>query len=151
MNVKNLIMNIAIPLILGTIIGLLTSSFNNYSNLNLPSFAPSGIVFPVVWTILYILMGISAYIVSKSNSYSKRKSLFIYKVQLIVNLLWSIIFFIFNFKILAFIWILLLLYLVSIMIKNFYKVSKIASLLQIPYWLWLVFASILNLYIIFIN
>lgn len=150
-NIKELAKSILIPVVLGTIIGLVSSSFSNYSNLNLPTYAPSAIVFPIVWTILYILMGVSNYLIKISTSYYRRKSLFIYNIQLTINLLWSIIFFVFNLKTFAFIWIILLIFTVIIMIKNFYHVSKIASYLQIPYLLWLVFAAFLNLSIIFIN
>ena len=74
MNLKKLFISILIPVGLGTIVGLITSSFSNYSSYNMPSFAPPAIVFPIVWTILYILMGISSYIISESNSYKKRKA-----------------------------------------------------------------------------
>ena len=151
MNLKKLLISILIPVGLGFLIGLISSSYNNYSNLNQPSFAPPGILFPIVWTILYILMGISSYIISESNSYKKRKALSIYKLQLTINLLWSIIFFVFNLKTFAFVWIILLIIAVILMIKEFYNINKTAAYLQIPYLLWLIFASILNLSIIFLN
>ena len=151
MKIKKLAISIAIPVISGFIVGLISSSYTNYSELTLPSFAPPGILFPIVWTILYTLMGISSYLVDETKSYAKRKALSIYKLQLVINLLWSIIFFVFNLKTFAFIWIILLIIAVVSMIKNFYNVSKIAGILQIPYLLWLVFASILNLSIIFLN
>lgn len=151
MKIKKLAISIAIPVISGFIIGLISSSYTNYTELNLPSFAPPSILFPIVWTILYTLMGISAYLINDTKSYKKRKALSIYKIQLIINLLWSIIFFVFNLKTLAFIWIILLIIAVISMIKSFYSISKLAGLLQIPYLLWLIFASILNLSILFLN
>lgn len=151
MNLKKLLVSILIPVGLGFLVGLISSSYSNYSNLNTPSFAPPGIVFPIVWTILYTLMGISSYIINESNSYKKRKALSIYKIQLFINLLWSIIFFVFNLKTFAFIWIILLIVAVILMIKEFYNINKTAAYLQIPYLLWLIFASILNLSIIFLN
>ena len=151
MNLKKLFISILIPVGLGTIVGLITSSFSNYSSYNMPSFAPPAIVFPIVWTIIYILMGISSYIISESNSYKKRKALSLYRIQLIINLLWSFIFFVFNLNTLAFIWIILLIIVVTLMIKEFLSINKTAGYLQIPYLLWLMFASILNLSIVFLN
>lgn len=150
-NIRKLLINILIPVVLGAIVGLITGSGNNYDNLVQPSFAPPGILFPIVWTILYTLMGISSYIISASNSYDSGEALSIYIIQLIVNLLWSFIFFVFNWYFLAFLWILLLIYLVITMIKKFYSISKIGGIIQIPYLLWLIFASILNLAIVILN
>ena len=146
MNIKKLIISILIPVAVGTVIGLITMPFNDYSNLNQPPLAPPAIAFPIVWTILYILMGISAYMVSES-----RGKLDTYYLQLFVNSLWRIIFFIFKLKLLAFIWILLLIYLVIKMIREFLSVYRPAGLLQIPYLLWLVFAAYLNLGVYILN
>lgn len=148
---KSLLLNIFIPLFLGSFIGFITAPFNNYYDINLPSFAPPGIVFPVVWSILYILMGISSYIIIKSNSSNKYDALFIYGIQLVINLFWSIWFFIFRFYLLSFIWIILLIYFVYVMIKKFVGINKISAYIQIPYFLWLIFASILNLFVYFLN
>lgn len=150
-NIKRLIISIAIPLVLGALIGLMTSGNSNYQDLILPSFAPPAIIFPIVWTILYILMGISSYLVYEEHSYNSSKALSIYKLQLTLNLLWSIIFFIFRLKTLAFIWIVALIISVIYMIKEFYTISKNSAYLQIPYLIWLIFAAILNLSIIFLN
>lgn len=150
-NIRKLIISILIPVLLGGLVGLLTGASNNYKDLVQPSFAPPSILFPIVWTILYILMGISSYIISESDSYYKGEALFIYYVQLVVNLLWSFIFFTFNWYFIAFLWILLLIYLVYVMIRKFYSISKANAYLQIPYLLWLVFASVLNLSIFILN
>lgn len=131
---KRLIINILVPLGLGAIVGLLTTSKNS-----IDSIIP-GWIFPIVWTILYILMGISSYLIQEETGNVSR----IYVVQLIVNLLWSFIFFNFRAYTLAFIWILLLIGLVIIMIKEFLKVNKLAGYLQIPYVIWLFIALILN-------
>lgn len=134
-NYKKLSIFILIPLILGTIVGLLTTP-----NSNIDSILPPWI-FPVVWTILYTLMGISSYLIyEKTNEISK-----IYISQLIVNLIWPFIFFKFKLFTLAFIWILLLILLVIIMIKEFLSKNKLAGYLQIPYLIWLFIAAILNL------
>lgn len=151
MNFKKLFISILIPVGLGALVGFVSSSYSNYTDLTLPSFAPPGILFPIVWTILYTLMGISSYIISESISYQKDKALSIYWIQLIINLLWSIIFFVLNLKTLAFIWIILLIISVIIMIKRFLSINKLAGYLQIPYLLWIIYAAILNLSIIFLN
>lgn len=152
-DLKALVISILIPVILGGFIGLLTLSSNNYQAIVKPSFAPPSIVFPIVWTILYILMGISSYLIYKSkvSKEEKENSLKIYIVQLIVNLVWPIIFFIVKNYFISFIWILLLIYLVLQMIFMFYKVNKIAAVLQIPYLIWIIFAGMLNMWIYILN
>lgn len=135
LNYKKLSIYILIPLILGAIVGLLTTP-----NSNIDSILPPWI-FPVVWTILYILMGISSYLIyEETNEISK-----IYITQLIINLIWPFIFFKFKLFTLAFIWILLLILLVIIMIRDFLSKNKLAGYLQIPYLIWLFIAAILNL------
>lgn len=134
-NYKKLSIFILIPLLLGTLVGILT-----VTDANIDSILPPWI-FPVVWTILYTLMGISAYIIYEKTN----KTLKIYTYQLIVNLLWSFIFFKFKLFTLAFIWILFLILLVIIMIKEFLSINKTAGYLQIPYLIWILVAAILNL------
>ena len=134
-NYKRLIIFILIPVVLGAIVGLLTSV-----NSNVDSIIPAWI-FPVVWTILYILMGISSYRVYEKEGELPR----IYVVQLIFNLLWSFVFFTFKWYTFAFIWIIILFILVIKMIKEFRDIDKTAGNLQIPYAIWLVVAAILNL------
>lgn len=150
---KNLfiyIKSILIPIIIGGIVGFIVSNFMDYSSLLKPSFAPSEILFPIVWTILYILMGFS-YGILKSNSLTDDKVNAIYYLQLFVNALWSIFFFVFKWRLFSFIWILLLILLVILMIIEFYKKNKVAGLLQIPYLIWIIFASFLNLSIYLLN
>ena len=146
---KRLIISIAVPLLLGVLVGFLSGSWNNYKMINEPSFAPPGIVFPIVWSILYTLMGISYYIVSENEN--NKYAIYIYDIQLIVNLLWSFIFFRFNLYLFSFIWIIILIILVIIMIKEFYSINKISAYIQIPYLLWLIFAAILNFAIYLLN
>ena len=134
-NYKKLIISILIPVALGGIVGLLT-----VPNSNVDSIIPSWI-FPVVWTILYILMGISSYLIYEKINTIPR----IYIIQLIFNLLWSFVFFKFKLFILAFIWIVVLFIMVLKMIKEFRETDKLAGNLQIPYAIWLVVAAILNL------
>lgn len=150
---KNLfiyIKSILIPIIIGGIVGFIVSNFMDYSSLLKPSFAPSEILFPIVWTILYILMGFS-YGIVKSNSLTDDKVNAIYYLQLFINALWSIFFFVFKWRLFSFIWILLLILLVILMIIEFYKKNKVAGLLQIPYLIWIIFASFLNLSIYLLN
>ena len=107
--------SILIPVIIGGIIGLIISKSIDYNNLIKPILSPPSILFPIVWTILYILMGIS-YAILESNSQVDSKINFIYYFQLFVNALWSIFFFSLKWKLFSFIWILLLDVLVIIMI-----------------------------------
>ncbi len=116
-----------------------------------PSFSPPAIVFPIVWTILYILMAVSAYIIYRSDSPDKQKALAIYAIQLILNILWTPIFFELKRYFGAFLWIILLIVWVIIMIKEFKKINKTAAYLQIPYLLWLIFAAILNFAVFMLN
>lgn len=137
-NYKLLSIFIIVPLLLGTIIGLITIPGSQVDSI-LPPW-----IFPVVWTILYILMGVSSYIIyKKTNTITK-----IYIIQLLINLFWSFVFFVFKQQIASFILILILIILVTIMIKDFLKESKLAGYLQIPYLIWLCIASILNLLLI---
>lgn len=142
--------SILIPVLIGGIVGLIISSAIDYNSLQKPFLAPPSIVFPIVWTILYILMGIS-YGILKSKSLTNKKIDLIYYIQLAVNAAWSIIFFLLKWRLFAFIWILLLDILVVLMIIKFYKKDKTAGLLQIPYILWTLFASYLNLAIYILN
>ena len=132
---KKLAIFILIPILLGSLVGFLT-----VPNSNIDSIFPP-IVFPIVWTILYTLMGVSSYLIYKeTNEISK-----IYIIQLVVNLIWSFIFFNLELFTIAFIWILLLILLVIIMIRDFIPKNKLAGYLQIPYLIWLIIAAILNL------
>ena len=132
---KELIKYIAVPLVLGAIVGLITKNQSS----NYDGIVP-GFVFSIVWSILYILMGISSYIVRDDKELMN-----IYKINLGINILWPIIFFSLKLRVLAFFWILILILVVGYMIYRFYNKNKISAYLLIPYILWLVFASVLNL------
>lgn len=147
---KTYFISILVPLLIGGIIGLITSNATAYNTLIQPSFAPPSILFPIVWSILYTLMGIS-YGILKSNSLTDSKINFIYYFQLFVNAIWSIFFFILEWRLFAFFWLLLLIALVIIMIIRFYNKNKLSGILQIPYLLWCIFAAILNITIYFLN
>ena len=138
------LISIITPLLLGGIVGFIISQSIDYTSLQKPFLAPPSITFPIVWSILYLLMGIS-YGILKSNNLTDSKTDLIYYTQLVFNLLWPIAFFTLKWRLFAFIWIILLAILIIFMIKEFYKKSKIAGLLQIPYLLWTLFASYLNI------
>ena len=147
-NVKLKPLFISLFLSLGT--GALASLFTadcreQYATLYKPPFAPPGWLFPVVWTILFILMGVAAYLVYISDSTQKTDALKLYLVHLFVNFGWSIIFFRWNAYFLAFTWLLLLLYLVYMVAKEFFEINKIAGILLIPYLIWLIYAGYINL------
>ena len=146
-NIKKLIKYILVPLILGSIVGLITSfSMDEFKTLVKPPLSPPGFLFPIVWTILYILMGISHYLTKDCKECNE-----IYIKQLIVNLSWSIIFFTFKLRLIAFLTIIPLIYLIIKMIITFYKENKISAYLQIPYLIWCTFAAYLNLFIYILN
>lgn len=147
--IKNLFY-IFLPIIIGTIVGIITSNSIDYSNLTKPPFAPSGIVFPIAWTIIYLLMGIS-YFLFKNNTYDNQKESLVYYLQLFVNALWSIIFFNLEWRFFAIIWIFILDILVILIVYLFYKKYKISAYLNIPYILWLIFATYLTIGIYILN
>lgn len=142
--------SILIPVILGGIVGLIISGAIDYNTLQKPPLAPPSVLFPIVWTILYILMGVS-YGILKDKSLVDDKTQRIYYLQLFVNLLWPIAFFTLEWRLFAFIWIILLDILVFTMIMEFYKKNKVSGLLQIPYLTWLLFATYLNLAVYLLN
>ncbi|RJR28983.1 tryptophan-rich sensory protein [Candidatus Microgenomates bacterium] len=122
-----------------------------YATLNKPFFSPPNWVFGPVWTALYTLMGVSLYLIWTNKSKLKKEALSVFYAQLIINSLWSMLFFGLKNPALAFIVILLLWVLIAATIVKFYKFSKLASYLLIPYLLWVGFASVLNLAIVLLN
>ncbi len=151
--IKPLIVNILIPLIFGGIGSLLGNTTEGFNSINKPEITPPSIVFPIVWIILYIIMGISSYIIysSSADSSQKKNAFIFYGIQLILNSLWTLLFFRLNLYLLSFFWILLIIVFVIITIIKFYKIKPVAAYLLIPYLLWLVFAAILNFNIYAIN
>lgn len=148
--VKIYAVSIIIPLALGALVGFITSRFMDYDTLVKPPFAPPSILFPIAWSILYLLMGIS-YGMLKVDGIAEGSATVLYFVQLSVNLLWPVAFFVFKWRLFAFIWILLLDALVIAMTVSFYRRKKSAGILQIPYILWVLFATYLNLGIVLLN
>lgn len=173
-NWKTLGICIFIPLVVGTVAGLLTKGgMEQFQSLNKPMLAPPAWLFPVVWTILYFFMGLSSYwiytckeICEKKGSVNgelqtkkirkctpeqKRKALTIYGYQLLVNFLWPVFFFNFQWYGFSYLWLILLWILVAKMIWEFDKISFRAALINVPYLLWLSFAGYLNLTIWLLN
>ena len=150
-NRSSLIIAILIPLAVGSFSALISGNMALYSTINKPAFRPPSIVFPIVWTILYVLMGISSYIIYSSDSADKTRALKIYALQLFFNFCWNILFFRYNLYLLSFLWLVILIVLICIMIKDFYKINPAAAYLQIPYLLWCIFAAFLNFSIYTMN
>jgi len=150
---KNLIIAILIPVVGGFLISLITrGGVNNYTeNLIKPPFAPPSILFPIVWTILYILMGYSSYLIYDSMSCHENTCLIIYALNLFINFIWPIIFFNLEARLFAFLFIILLDIVVAFMIICFHGINKKAAYLNIPYFIWLIFATILNFSVYILN
>ncbi|MBO6134813.1 MAG: tryptophan-rich sensory protein [Lachnospiraceae bacterium] len=159
-NIVKLIIAIAIPLLIGGLSAFLTKdAMMVFNTIKKPPLAPPGIAFPIAWTILYILMGISSYLIYNldedklisSQTILKNNILIIYIVQLIFNFFWSIIFFKLSMYKFAFVWLIILWILVFMFIKDAMKLNKVAAYLMIPYLLWMTFAGYLNIMIAVLN
>lgn len=151
---KNLLLCIAIPVLTGSLSGFLTrGSMQVFRQLNKPSLSPPGAVFPIVWTILYILMGIASYLVFSSGAGRGdiRNALSVYGLQLAVNFFWSLFFFNLGWYFFSFVWLILLWLLILFTIRLFYPISRPAAYLLVPYLLWVTFAGYLNLGIAILN
>ena len=153
-NWQPIILSIALPLAVGGLSALLTrGSMEHFSRLNQPPLSPPGWLFPVVWTALYILMGVASFLVWRSPApvADKRKALGLYGAQLIVNFFWSVIFFSWGMYLFAFVWLLLLWLLVFACILYFYPIRPLSAYLVIPYLLWVSFAGYLNYGVYLLN
>lgn len=151
-NPKKLIYYIIITFIIGVAPSIpIFKNMSMYQEINKPSLSPPSIVFPIAWTILYLLMAISIYKVNKTSDKNIPQANLIYYLQLIVNALWTPIFFGLKAYLFSYIWIIILIILVVTLIITFYKIDKTAAYLQIPYLLWLIFASYLNYGILILN
>lgn len=142
--------NIILPIALGGLVGLIISQFMDYNTLQKPPLSPPGFIFGIVWSILYLLMGIAyGMLVYKEKSDEEVSK--IYWTQLIINLIWPILFFVFKIRLFSSIWIIILLILVISMVIKFYKKDKIIGYSQIPYLLWIMFATYLNIGVYILN
>lgn len=151
-NKKQLAISVAIPLIVGGLASLINiNGFKEFETVNKPALTPPMIVFPIVWTILYILMGFSTYLVYNSESKSKTTAFVIYGLQLAVNFLWTCLFFGAKNYLGALAAIVALLVLIIAMIFSFYKINKKSAYFQIPYLVWVSFATYLNYMVYLMN
>lgn len=143
---------IAGSLLVGALSAILTNdSMDIYQSIKQPPLAPPSLIFPIVWTVLFALMGLSAAWVYIANDYKWNGALTVYAVQLAVNFVWSLIFFNLRAFLLSFIWLIILWCLIIVMIYLFNRYDKKAALIQIPYLLWVTFAGYLNLGIYLLN
>lgn len=152
---KRLLLHLAIPLAVGGLAGFLTkNSMETFQNLQQPPFSPPGWLFPVAWTILYLLMGLASYLVHTAH-HPPRGSLetadLVYALQLAANFLWPIVFFNWGLYLPAFFWLIFLWVLILANLLLFYRIQKTAGYLLIPYLLWVTFAGYLNLSIYLLN
>ena len=153
-NLGDLIISLLISVGVGLISGFLTMDYIKYFDLlKKPPLTPPAIVFPIVWTILFILMGISSYRIYQYKHWNIniRKAIVFYFIQLALNFLWSILFFRFQLITIAFIDLIFLVIFIILTIISFYKIDKVAALLLVPYLLWAIFAGYLNYCIIVLN
>ena len=153
-NIKSLIICMLIPLAVGGLSALLTmGSMQDFEALNQPPLSPRGWLFPIVWTALYLLMGLASYLVllAPADSRIKRDALKSYFLQLGFNFFWSIIFFSLGAYEIAFAWLCILLALIVITAARFYRINKAAGLIMLPYILWVAFAGYLNFAIASLN
>ncbi len=142
-----------LPLIVGGLSGYFTASniATWYVTLTKPFFNPPNYLFGPVWTVLYLMMGISLGMIINAKHSNKNKSLIIFSIQLVLNFFWSVIFFSLQSPGWAAIEIIAMWLSIIYMIRNFYKINKWAGWLQIPYLLWVTFASVLNISIYVLN
>ena len=149
------VISIAIALGVGGLSALLTvGNMDIYTELRQPPLAPPAILFPIVWTVLYVLMGVSAamiYTEDRVEKAEKAEALMPYGASLFVNFFWSILFFNFRAFLPAFVWLVLLEFLIVMTILSYRKLNTGAAYLQIPYALWVAFAGYLNIAIWVLN
>lgn len=151
---KTLLICIAIPLIAGGVAGFISkNSMGTFEALEKPPLSPPGWVFPVAWTILYILMGIASYLILTSQAPQENigRAIKLYGLQLFFNFFWSFLFFNLNLYFFAFIWLFALWLLILATTISFLRISKRATYFMLPYLLWVTFAGYLNLGIAILN
>ena len=150
---KKLLPLLAIPLAVGALSALLSGRMDIYAEMDKPPLSPPGWVFPIVWTVLYLLMGYSSYLIATAQKpqSEKRGALVLYGAQLAANFVWSLIFFRAQLPLAAFVWLVLLWVLIFLTIRAFSKINEKAADLLIPYLLWVTFAGYLNFGIFLLN
>jgi benzodiazapine receptor len=149
-----LVASLLLPLAIGGIAGIFTTEAipGWYATLNQPSFNPPNWVFGPVWTTLYTIMGISLFLIWKQDKTKQRnQAILIFLLQLLLNFCWSFFFFYFKMIGVALIDIIALWILIIMMLVHFYKLKPVAAYINIPYLLWVTFATSLNLAYFFLN
>ena len=153
--IKDYLISLLIPWGIGLLSALISgSAMKDFQNLDQPPLSPPMILFPIVWSILYTLMGISAVRVYKNARFDKKAAkdgLSYYAASLVVNFFWSILFFNFKAYLIAFVWLLLLLLLIVKTIVEYHKVDRLAAYLEIPYAVWVAFAGYLTMGVYILN
>ena len=150
MKLSQKLLYILTPIIGGSIVGLIINKSIDYNYLVNPPLSPPSYLFPIVWSILYLLIGTSYYIYRKNNN-DDSLTIRLYYIQLILNYLWSIIFFTLKLRTLAVIWIIILAITIIYLMIRFYKEEITSFYLFIPYILWVLFATYLNIGIVVLN
>lgn len=138
------------PIVVGGLVAFFISDSIDYQILIKPPLAPPKVFFPIAWSIIYLLMGISYFLFQRQEEYRTIDTI-VYYTQLFVNAMWSIFFFVFKWRFFSILWILFLDVLVFYMISLFYKNSKKSAYLNIPYFLWCLFATYLTIGIYILN
>ncbi|MBQ4583432.1 MAG: tryptophan-rich sensory protein [Bacilli bacterium] len=149
MNLLKKLFYLFLPLFGGGIVGFIMKDAIDYTTLNKPLLSPPSIIFPIAWTIIYLLIG-TAYLIYRKNNNNK-ETIKVYYIQLLLNFLWSIIFFNLKWRLFSIIWIILLIVAVIILMKKFKIEEKNSYYLFIPYLLWLLFATYLNIGVYLLN
>lgn len=152
-NWKKLLLCLAIPLAVGGLAALLSGGMENYKVMNQPPLSPPGWVFPIVWTILYLLMGYASYrvLISGAEKSDIKRALIFYGIQLALNFLWPLIFFGLEWYWVAFVLLVLLWVFIYLTMRMFGTIDDTAENLLIPYLLWVTFAGYLNLGVALLN
>ena len=150
---KKLLTSLAIPIIGAVLISILVSSDNTYNNIIKPPFSPPSIVFPIVWSVLYIMMGISLWLIRISDAQEgeKQEKIRAFSAQLLLNFLWPIIFFKFETYFAAIICLIFLIALLIKTYKEFKTIDRRASALLLPYMIWCFFFFYLNIGVCILN
>jgi len=150
---KKLLICLGIPLAVGGLAALLSGGMESYALLEKPPLSPPGWVFPVVWSVLYLLMGYASYrvLTSKAPKAEIRNALRWYGVQLLANFVWPLLFFGASLILTALLWLILLWVLIFLTIRSFSKIDAEAGDLLIPYILWVSFAAYLNFGVYLLN
>ncbi len=154
MKIKKILKNIFylfFPLVIGGLVGFIIKDYIDYDTLVKPLLAPPKILFPIVWTIIYLLMGISYWLLNEKYKDDITYESIIYYIQLFINAMWSIIFFLLKWRLVACIWILLLDLFVIYMIYLFYRKYKLSGILNFLYLGWILFATYLTIGIYILN